>query len=182
MTQTITPELARELLAKITPGEWEASQAIQGYRAPCEYGAQDMQILSQEGLSVGIVWHGIHDEETAATANLIALAPALARAYIAQAEELERLRADKHRLDFMDACNVRLNERYETTYGWKFHFNHNRVRLGLDGQRFAGWDEFALVDSNFPAKNIRAAIDEGMKEFKGVAQSCVALPPTPSEG
>ncbi|WP_288927252.1 hypothetical protein [uncultured Maritimibacter sp.] len=43
--------------------------------------------------------------------------------------EIEHLRADRDRLDFLDECNARLNEKSGTKYGWKMVMNHNVNRL-----------------------------------------------------
>lgn len=47
------------------------------------------------------------------------------------ADEIDRLTADKARLDFLDACNAALNGRYGTNYGWSLVLTHNVTRLML---------------------------------------------------
>lgn len=46
--------------------------------------------------------------------------------------EVEALRDDKARLDFLDEMNSRLNASYGTTYRWRLILNHNVNRLMLD--------------------------------------------------
>jgi len=63
--------------------------------------------------------------------------------------ELEEARKDAERLNWLDEVNRRTNERNGTVYGWKFDMNHNRA---------------ALMDHNFPALSIRAAIDAARQQ------------------
>lgn len=51
---------------------------------------------------------------------------------------------DAARLDWLDAVNLRTNERNGNVYGWRYDINHNRA---------------ALSDHNLPALTIREAID-----------------------
>lgn len=71
--------------------------------------------------------------------------------------ELAALREDKSRLDWLDACNARLNARYGTDYGWSLVLNHNVTRLML------GHMVVDLHDSeggNAKLRSCRLAIDE----------------------
>jgi uncharacterized protein (DUF3084 family) len=44
---------------------------------------------------------------------------------------VEELQKDRDRLDFLDACNQRLNASYGTNYRWELILNHNVNRLML---------------------------------------------------
>lgn len=57
---------------------------------------------------------------------------------------LDEAAEDKARLDWLDAINLRMNERNGSVYGWRYDINHNRA---------------ALTDHNLPALTIREAID-----------------------
>lgn len=46
--------------------------------------------------------------------------------------ELDALRADKARLDYLDECNRRLNAKSGTLYGWRLVQSHNVNRLMLN--------------------------------------------------
>lgn len=73
--------------------------------------------------------------------------------------EVDRLRADKARLDFLDEANRRLNAKYGTTYRWKLIMNHNVNRLMI------GHMDVDLNDAEPNAlKSCRDAIDEKMGE------------------
>lgn len=69
---------------------------------------------------------------------------------------------DKDRLDFLDRCNLRLNERYGTNYRWELILNHNVTRLMLGG--------LLVVDLNDSAAlglaSCRAAIDARIHEAR----------------
>ena len=70
--------------------------------------------------------------------------------------ELDALRADAERLDWLDTLNRVLNGRYGTSYGWRLVTNHNVNRL------FLGHLEVDLHDSEGGAQKLpscRAAID-----------------------
>jgi hypothetical protein len=43
--------------------------------------------------------------------------------------EVDALRADRDRLDYLDAINIRKNAQNGTTYGWRLSENHNRIAL-----------------------------------------------------
>ncbi|MEL6754993.1 MAG: hypothetical protein AAFP81_01055 [Pseudomonadota bacterium] len=77
--------------------------------------------------------------------------------------ELEELRADKARLDFLDEANHRLNEQAGSKYGWEIIFNHNVNRLMIANSRLA-------VDLNdaraYGYKSCRDAIDVKMKDIE----------------
>ena len=70
--------------------------------------------------------------------------------------ELDALRADAERLDWLDAMNRVLNRHYGTSYGWKLVTNHHVNRL------FLGHLAVDLHDSEGGAQKLpscRAAID-----------------------
>lgn len=71
------------------------------------------------------------------------------------ADENERLREDKARLDFLDACNQRLNSTYGTSYGWKLVMNHNVNRLMTGHHLDVDLNDFEV----FGANSCRQAID-----------------------
>ena len=71
--------------------------------------------------------------------------------------EVERLREDSRRLDWLDSLNRRLNAHYQTTYQWKLVLSPNVVRL------MSGRFDIDLHDSD--AKGVascRAAIDAAL--------------------
>jgi hypothetical protein len=72
--------------------------------------------------------------------------------------------ADRARLDFLDACNRRLNERYGTNYGWKLILNHNVTRLMLNDHQMSV-DLHDSEGGNRKLPSCRDAIDERMREF-----------------
>ena len=53
----------------------------------------------------------------------------LADALDAKDAEIEALRADAERLDYLDTRNARKNERNGTIYGWWLNENDNRIAL-----------------------------------------------------
>jgi len=61
-------------------------------------------------------------------AYIAAASPSVVLSLIA---EVERLRADKERLDYLDEANARLNAKYGTSYKWRVIMNHNVNRLML---------------------------------------------------
>jgi|GEM_PF-2059712 len=63
--------------------------------------------------------------------------------------ELAEAQKDGERLDWLDEVNRKANERNGTVYGWRFDINHNRA---------------ALMDHNWPALSIRAAIDAAINK------------------
>lgn len=82
-------------------------------------------------------------------------------------EMVGEARRDKERLDFLDRCNLALNDHYQTNYGWKLILNHNVTRLMSE----RGLDFIDLHDSeggNKKFKSCREAIDEALTQ-----------PPTP---
>ncbi|MEL6758190.1 MAG: hypothetical protein AAFP81_17295 [Pseudomonadota bacterium] len=78
-------------------------------------------------------------------------------------DELEELRADKARLDFLDEANARLNAQAGAFYGWEIIFNHNVNRLMVANSQLA-------VDLNDARahgyKSCRDAIDVKMKDIE----------------
>ncbi len=100
-------------------------------------------------------------------ADALALITSLTAELTAARAEVERLRADKARLDFLDEANTRLNAKYGTTYRWKLIMNHNVNRLMI------GHLDVDLNDAEPHAlKSCRDAIDEKMRD---VAASHAAL-------
>ena len=84
--------------------------------------------------------------------------PALQAERQKREEVVEELRRDKERLDFLDSCNLTLNDHYQTNYGWKLILNHNVTRLMSE----RGLDFIDLHDSeggNEKFKSCRDAID-----------------------
>lgn len=59
-------------------------------------------------------------------------------------KEVEQLREDAARLDWLDAQNTRKNSVYGTRYGWRLNENCNRI---------------ALEDHSWPPVDVRRAID-----------------------
>lgn len=77
---------------------------------------------------------------------------------------LEEGREDKERLDFLDRCNLALNKKYGTNYGWKLIINHNITRLMSE----RGTDDIDLNDANGgndKLKSCRDAIDQQINAF-----------------
>lgn len=69
--------------------------------------------------------------------------------------ELEALRKDKARLDFLDRMNAALNGHYGTRYGWRLIFSHNVNRL------FLGHLDIDLNDAQAHGlRSCREAIDD----------------------
>ena len=81
-----------------------------------------------------------------------------------QAAEIERLREDKARLDFLDACARRLNEHYGTDYGWRLILNHNVTRL-MAGNLAIDLND--TVPDRDRARTCRTAIDARRQALKG---------------
>lgn len=89
--------------------------------------------------------------------DLTARAEAAERRVALLEADLAELRKDKDRLDWLDACNARLNARYGTNYGWSVILSHNVTRLML------GHMVVDLHDSEGGVAKLpscRAAIDE----------------------
>ena len=78
--------------------------------------------------------------------------------------EMDALRADKARLDFLDRCNKRLNDRYGNDYGWKLILNHNVSRLMLDDWSNSV-DLHDAEGSHFKQPSCRNAIDEHLRRL-----------------
>lgn len=81
-------------------------------------------------------------------------------------QAVEELKKDKERLDFLDRCNLALNDHYGTNYGWKLILNHNVTRLMSEG----GLNMIDLHDSegsNKKLKSCRDAIDEFLTPPRG---------------
>jgi len=67
-------------------------------------------------------------------------------------EEIERLRQDRDRLDFLDSLNQALNASAGTRYGWELVINHNVNRLmfqdmavDLNDAKARGWPSCRVV-------------------------------------
>ena len=83
---------------------------------------------------------------------------------IVSKEEWESLKKDKERLDFLEECHTKLNEKCGTDYGWEIIINHNVVRMMME----RNLREFDLNDAaggNAKIKTCRLAIDKKMEEF-----------------
>jgi|GEM_PF-6376152 hypothetical protein len=111
-----------------------------------------MTITTEEAIK----WH----EQRAAASRIAAL----------EAENA-RLREDKDRLDFLDACNQRLNSTCGTSYGWKMVVNHNVNRLMTGHHLDVDLNDF----EGFGAKSCRQAIDAERRRVEGARR---AAPPT----
>jgi hypothetical protein len=83
--------------------------------------------------------------ETMADMNCGTVVPLCRCTCKTEAPQPQAASEDSKRLDWLDEVNARTNEKHGTVYGWKFDINHNRA---------------ALMDHNWPAKSIRAAIDD----------------------
>lgn len=83
--------------------------------------------------------------------------------------DLGGLLADKARLDYLDRCNVALNGRYDSKYGWTLIQNHNVNRLMLDHMSV----DLNDMDAH-GLRSCRAAIDQKM----GTAASLAKATPT----
>jgi len=70
---------------------------------------------------------------------------------------------DTDRLDFLDRCNQRLNERYGTDYRWKLILNHNVNRLML-GHLAVDLNDMSPHSRGLPS--CRDAIDAKLKESR----------------
>jgi hypothetical protein len=82
-------------------------------------------------------------------------------------EEYDSLKKDKERLDFLERCHTKLNEQYQTDYGWKIIINHNIVRMMMDS--LDGLRQIDLNDAEggyAKSKTCRLAIDQKIAEFK----------------
>ncbi len=88
-----------------------------------------------------------------------ALAEEAARALSA---EVEALRKDRERLNFLDRCNQRLNAHYGSDYGWELILNHNINRLLL-GYGAVDLNDACGGDKKLPS--CRAAIDKEMERI-----------------
>lgn len=87
---------------------------------------------------------------------------AAVEAAFGQAGEVERLRADRDRLDFLDHCNAALNAKYGIHYRWRLTLNHNVSRLMLGGMV----DLHDSEGGNAGLPSCRAAIDERRHEHR----------------
>ena len=82
-------------------------------------------------------------------------------------KEWEALKKDKERLDFLEDCHTKLNQKYGTDYGWEVIINHNVVRMMMNCQ--GGLKEIDLNDArggNDKIQTCRRAIDKKIEEFE----------------
>lgn len=94
--------------------------------------------------------------------------------------EVEALRADKARLDFLDRLNSGLNAHYGTNYRWRLITNHNVNRLFF-GHAQGGYFPVDLQDAQPRGlPSCREAIDERMREV-GAAPAVAPATPTDLE-
>lgn len=79
--------------------------------------------------------------------------------------EIERLRGDAERLDWLDGLNRALNKQHGTTYQWKLVLSPNVVRL-MAGRHDKGYiGDIDLHDSDARGvPSCRAAIDQARAE------------------
>jgi hypothetical protein len=95
-------------------------------------------------------------------------------AYVRDLEAKVRLLSgageDAKRLDFLDACNLRLNQHYGTNYGWKVVLSPNVTRL-MTTRRPADSGYVADVDVHdsqaHGPNSVRAAIDAALSTIEG---------------
>lgn len=76
--------------------------------------------------------------------------------------KLDSLKRDSARLDFLDECNRRLNEKCGSSYGWEMILSHNVTRLMMESPFVTERAGVDLHDSQVPAqakKTCRQAID-----------------------
>ena len=83
---------------------------------------------------------------------------------IVSKEEWESLKKDKERLDFLEECHTKLNERYGTDYGWEIIINHNVVRMMMEN-KLRDFDLNDAAGGNAKIKTCRLAIDKKMDEI-----------------
>lgn len=87
--------------------------------------------------------------------------------YSALQSEVEALRKDAERLDWLDRMNAALNERNGTTYNWRLILSPNIVRLmaGIHHNGYVG--DIDLNDANSGReshRSVRAAIDAALAQ------------------
>jgi hypothetical protein len=81
-------------------------------------------------------------------------------------KKVEELKKDKERLDFLDRCNLALNDHYKTNYGWKLILNHNVTRLMSEGS--LKWVDLNDAEGgNDKHKSCRDAIDKYLTPPRG---------------
>lgn len=80
--------------------------------------------------------------------------------------QMERQR-DSVRLDFLDECNRRLNQKCGTVYGWEMILSHNVTRLMLESPYVAEFAGADLNDSAVGKQTCREAIDAAMQRIQG---------------
>jgi hypothetical protein len=94
------------------------------------------------------------------------------RDMIVSKEEWESLKKDKERLDFLEECHTKLNEKYGTDYEWEVIINHNVMRMMMKCR--GGLREIDLNDAcggNNKIQNCRRAIDKKIEEFEFIKKS-----------
>ncbi|WP_437870916.1 hypothetical protein ACSD7O_14330 [Methylorubrum extorquens] len=105
-------------------------------------------------------------------ANKAIIREAAAEARAAQLQaEVEALKEDAARLDFLDGCNARLNASYGTHYGWKLVLNHNVNRLMLGDMKV---DLHDSEGGNDKLPSCRLAIDEARARTALAARAATA--------
>ncbi|MCP1558606.1 UNVERIFIED_ORG: hypothetical protein M2438_002693 [Methylobacterium sp. SuP10 SLI 274] len=85
--------------------------------------------------------------------------------------EVEALKEDAARLDFLDGCNARLNASYGTHYGWKLVLNHNVNRLMLGDMKV---DLHDSEGGNDKLPSCRLAIDQARARTALAARAATA--------
>lgn len=143
----------RGLIAKATPGPWDGlpsdDYVIVADAYPDKYGG----IFQSDDTGPYLAVFGNRPNDYGeANRDLVVAAINHLPALLDRLEAAER---DTARLDFLDTCNARLNDRYGTSYKWKLILNHNVNRLMLEDMNV----DLADMDVNGKA-SCRGAIDE----------------------
>lgn len=85
--------------------------------------------------------------------------------------------SDTERLEWLDDCNRRLNDKCGSRYGWELILSHNVTRLMLESPYVAEFAGVDLNDSAFPGKRTcREAIDAAMALVKKEANVSAVNP------
>jgi len=131
-----------------------------------------------EDAYVEAVQIGVESADDAHKCGAIAAAAVIAEALAAKDAELaelraeiEALRGDKARLDYLDECNRRLNTKYGTSYGWKLIINHNVNRLMLDSPSGMQVNLHDSEAGNTKLPSCRKAIDECLNSYRAALGS-----------
>lgn len=121
--------------------------------------------------------HGDADRYVGRMWDLMRRAGDKARAALTTSAPQRDAITDTDRLDFLDRCNQRLNERYGTDYRWELILNHNVNRLMLGGHLVVDLNDMAPRSQGFPS--CREAIDAKLRQARSAALS---QPSAPSQG